>query len=150
MSFVANGNSTKSNITIASKRQFFPTIALDDIKQDVRIDGSVTDARVKQALLEEIIDVNRLLADLVQPDKTLIGLATDIIDGKADTDILYFSAVANGVAAKIAEKYRSYDSTNSGNKRAEELSATINEYKRNKVFAIQQLKGENHSIVELI
>lgn len=150
MSFVANGNSKKTNLTYISSRSFFPSISLDAIKEEVRIDGSVTDARIKQTLLEEIIDVNRLLSGIVQTDKTLIDLATDQIDGKADTEILYFSAIANGVAAKIAEKYRTYDSTNSGSKKAEEVSATINEYRRNKVFAIQQLKGENHSIVELI
>ncbi|MHA3081391.1 head completion/stabilization protein [Acinetobacter sp. ANC 5502] len=150
MSFVANGHlSTPSTLKISSG-DFFPEIALEDIRAEVRIDGSVTEARVKQAVLEEIIDVNRLLASLVQPNMRLADLASTQLDGKADTEILYFSAVSNGVAAKIAEKYSSYDSTNSGVKKAEEVRSSIDEYRRNKQWAIQQLKGENHSVVELI
>ncbi|MCF9034723.1 head completion/stabilization protein [Acinetobacter nectaris] len=149
MSFVANGTAPQSNVSIASS-SFFPTIGLDDIRHDVRIDGAVPVERVKQVLLEEIIDVNRLLSSIVVEGQTLADLAVGTIDGKPETEILYFSAISSGVAAKIAERYRSYDSTNSGNKRADEMTENIHEYRRNKVWAIQQLKGENHTVVELI
>lgn len=149
MSFVANGNTTPSNISI-SNGEFFPVISLDDIRDFVRIDGAVTDVRLRQLVLEEIIDVNRLLASLVMKADTLVDLATSIIDGKPDTEVLYFSAVSNGVAAKVNENYRNYDSTNSGNKKAEHAFLTVEDYRRNKMWAIQQLKGENHSVVELI
>ena len=149
MSFVANGNTTPSNIRI-SNGEFFPVISLDDIRDFVRIDGAVTDVRLRQLVLEEIIDVNRLLASLVMKADTLVDLATSIIDGKPDTEVLYFSAVSNGVAAKVNENYRNYDSTNSGNKKAEHAFLTVEDFRRNKMWAIQQLKGENHSVVELI
>jgi hypothetical protein len=149
MSFVANGNTTPSNIRI-SNGEFFPVISLDDIRDFVRIDGAVTDVRLRQLVLEEIIDTNRLLASLVMKADTLADLATSIIDGKPDTEVLYFSAVSNGVAAKVNENYRNYDSTNSGNKKAEHAFLTVDDYRRNKMWAIQQLKGENHSVVELI
>ncbi|MDM1022062.1 head completion/stabilization protein [Acinetobacter sp. VNK23] len=149
MSFVANGITTPSNITITSGT-FFPTISLDDIRNDARIDGSVTDSRLRQIVLEEVIDVNRLLSRLVMTADTLAELAKSVVDDKPDTVVLYFSAVANGVAAKTYEKYRNYDATNSGHKRADELTPSIDEYRRNKHWAIQQLLGENHTIVELI
>lgn len=149
MGFVANGNTTPSNIRI-SNGEFFPVISLDDIRDFVRIDGAVTDVRLRQLVLEEIIDVNRLLASLVMKADTLVDLATSIIDGKPDTEVLYFSAVSNGVAAKVNENYRNYDSTNSGNKKAEHAFLTVEDFRRNKMWAIQQLKGENHSVVELI
>ncbi|HEM7785412.1 TPA: head completion/stabilization protein [Acinetobacter baumannii] len=149
MGFVANGNTSPSNINITSGT-FFPVISLDDIRDFVRIDGAVTDARLRQLILEEIIDTNRLLASLVMKADTLVDLATSIIDGKPDTEVLYFSAVSNGVAAKVNENYRNYDSTNSGNKKAEHAFLTVDDYRRNKMWAIQQLKGENHSVVELI
>ena len=63
MGFVANGNTTPSNINITSGT-FFPSISLDQIRDVVRIDGAVTDARLRQLVLEEIIDTNRLLASL--------------------------------------------------------------------------------------
>lgn len=149
MSFVANGVTTPSNIIITSG-PFFPGISLDDIRNDVRIDGTVTDIRLRQIIREEVIDVNRLISKLVMTADTLADLATTEVDGKPDTEVLYFSAVANGVAAKIFEKYRNYDSTNSGNKRADELTPSIDEYRRNKQWSILQLLGENHTVVELI
>ena len=149
MGFVANGSTTLSNINITSGT-FFPSISLDQIRDVVRIDGVVTDARLRQLVLEEIIDTNRLLASLVMKADTLADLAISIIDGKPDTEVLYFSAVSNGVAAKVNENYRNYDSTNSGNKKAELAFLTVEDYRRNKMWAIQQIKGENHSVVELI
>ncbi|MFX7296382.1 head completion/stabilization protein, partial [Acinetobacter baumannii] len=39
---------------------------------------------------------------------------------------------------------------NSGEKKSESMDCSVDDYRRNKQWAIQQLKGENHSIVELI
>lgn len=149
MSFVANGNNTPSNINI-SNGTFFPTISLDDIRDFIRIDGSVTDVRLRQLIVEEMIDVNRLLASLVMKAETLAELASNTIDNKPETEILYFSAVSNGVAAKVTEKYAAYDATNSGVKKAEMMDCSTDDYRRNKQWAIQQLKGENNTVVELI
>lgn len=149
MGFVANGNTTPSNISISSGT-FFPVISLDAIRDFIRTDGSVTDVRLRQLILEEMIDVNRLLASIVMKAETLADLATNQIDGKPETDVLYFSAVANGVAAKVIEKYAGYDATNSGVKKAELMECSVDDYRRNKMWAIQKLKGENHSVVELI
>ncbi|WP_151710690.1 head completion/stabilization protein [Acinetobacter brisouii] len=149
MGFVANGNTTPSNINITSGT-FFPSVSLDQIRDFVRIDGAVTDVRLRQLVLEEMIDVNRLLASLVMKADKLSDLSSSTIDDKPDTDVLYFSAVSNGVAAKVVEKYAGYDATNSGVKKAEFMECSIDDYRRNKMWAIQQLKGENHSVVELI
>ncbi|MFY0084227.1 head completion/stabilization protein, partial [Acinetobacter baumannii] len=102
MGFIANGAITPSHITISSGT-FFPEISLDEIRSFVRIDGSVTDVRLQQLTREEVIDVNRLLANLVMKAEKLVDLAVNEIDGKADTEVLYFSAVSNGVAAKVNE-----------------------------------------------
>lgn len=149
MGFVANGNTTQSRIIIKSD-PFYPEIALDEIREIVRIDGAVTNARLQQAIIEEIIDVNRLTIKLKDQASVLLDLAKTTINDKPDTDYLYLSAVANGVAAKVNENYRNYDSSNAGAKKAEQAELTVDDYRRNKVWAIQQLFGENHTIVELI
>ncbi|WP_269915406.1 head completion/stabilization protein [Acinetobacter sp. HY1485] len=149
MGLIANGRATPQEQKI-SANGFFPEISVDEIRDIVKVDGSVTDARVKQTIFEEILDVNRLLASLVQPNTTLVKQATQWIGEKSDKEILYFSAVSNGVSAKVCEKYRGYDSTNAGNKRAEDLTSTIDEYRRNKHWAIQQLLQQNQTTVELI
>ena len=149
MGFVANGNNTPSQINIKSD-PFYPSISLDHIREIVRIDGAVTNARLQQAIIEEVIDVNRLLKVLKDKATVLSDLSTIEIDDQPETDYLYRSAVANGVAAKINENYRNYDSSNSGAKKAEEAEYTVDDYRRNKQWAILQLLGENHSVVELI
>ncbi len=149
MGFVANGNNAPSQINIKSD-PFYPSIALDHIREIVRIDGAVTTLRLQQAIIEEVIDVNRLLKVLKGKATVLSDLSTTEINDKPETDYLYLSAVANGVAAKINENYRNYDSSNSGAKKAEEAEYTVDDYRRNKQWAILQLLGENHSVVELI
>lgn len=149
MSFVANGNFTPSQIIVKSN-PFYPAISIDDLRKQFRIDGSVTNERLRQSVIEEIIDVNRLLNHLAEKFEKLSDLSKGQIDGLPETDYLYFSAVFNGVAAKVNEKYRGYDSSNAGNKNADDLVPTIDEYRRNKHWAIQQLLGQNHTVVELI
>ncbi|MFC2994870.1 head completion/stabilization protein [Acinetobacter sichuanensis] len=149
MGFVANGNTTPSQIIIKSD-PFYPSIDLDHIRKIVRIDGVVTNDRLKQVIIEEVIDVNRLLISLQTQVEKLSDLSKTMIDDLPDTDYLYLSAVANGLAAKINENYRNYDSSNTGVKKAEQAECTVDDYRRNKQWAIQQLKGENHTVVELI
>jgi len=149
MGFVANGNNTPSQVIIKSD-PFYPDVVLDDIREVVRIDGAVTNARLQQVIIEEVIDVNRLLKSLKDQAAQLSDLSTTQINNQPETDYLYLSAVANGVAAKVNENYRNYDSSNSGAKKAEQAECTVDDYRRNKQWAIQQLLGENHTVVELI
>ena len=149
MGFVANGNNTPSHIQIKSD-PFYPIILLDQIRKIVRIDSAVTNDRLQQTIIEEVIDVNRLLKNLKNRATVLSDLSTTEINDQPETDYLYLSAVANGVAAKINENYRNYDSSNSGVKKAGEAEYTVDDYRRNKQWAILQLLGENHSVVELI
>ena len=149
MGFVANGNYTPSEVIIESD-PFYPSIALDQIREIVRLDGVVTNARLKQAIIEEVLDINRLLISLQTKVIQLSDLSKTKIDGLPDTDYLYLSAVANGVAAKINENYRTYDSSSSGAKRAGQAESTVDDYRRNRQWAIQQLLGQNHTVVELI
>lgn len=149
MGFVANGNSTPSQIIIKSD-SFYPDVDLDHIREIVRIDGAVTNARLQQVIIEEVIDVNRLLKSLKDKVAQLSDLSNSEINDLPETDYLYRSAVANGVAAKVNENYRNYDSSNAGGKKAENAELTVDDYRRNKQWAILQLLGENHTVVELI
>ena len=149
MGFVANGNTTPSQIIIESD-PFYPSVGLDHIREIVRIDGAVTNERLQQAIIEEVLDTNRLLVSLKAKAGALSELSTTQINDQPDTDFLYLSAVANGVAAKLNENYRNYDSSNAGAKKAEQAECTVDDYRRNKQWAIQHLLGQNHTVVELI
>ena len=150
MSFVANGNNTPSNVNLNSG-DFWPVISLDELRADLRLDGSVTDVRLKNAAMYSIIDTNRLLLSLMGKAPTLAQLGTEKINDKPYSVILYFQAVSAGTGAKIIEKFRSYDSSQEGEKRAEqEQGKTIDEYRRDQRWAIRDLLGMTHVTVELI
>lgn len=116
MGFVANGNNTPSQIEIKSD-PFYPSVALDRIREIVRIDGAVTNERLKQTIIEEVIDINRLLIRLKDQASKLSDLSKLQINDLPETDYLYLSAIANGVAAKVNENYRNYDNSDSGIKK---------------------------------
>ncbi|WII94717.1 head completion/stabilization protein [Moraxella haemolytica] len=149
MSLIAGGDLSTA-LSDISGGEFFPSISVADVRDFVRIDGSVTDFRLQQLILEEVLDVQRLLMPLVGQAQRLTDLSTVRLDGRPSHEIWYFSAIANGVGAKVCEKYRNYDTTNKGYDKAYELSATIDEYRRNKMWAIAQMQGRNQTVVELI
>ena len=149
MGFTANGNYTPSQ-TIIKSDPFYPDIDLDHIRSIVRVDGAVTNERLKQAIIEEVIDVNRLLITLNFIASYFFVLLLLLFNYQPDTDFLYLSAVSNGVAAKINENYRNYDSSNAGGKKAEQAECTVDDYRRNKQWALYQLLDQNHTVVELI
>lgn len=129
---------------------FFPNLQLNLIREAVRLDGSVSNARLKDAAIAAILEINEQLRSLKLKAATLSELATSTIDGKPNTELLYLRAVHSAVAADINEKYRSYDSTSDGQKRAEQLAPTIDDHRRNLRWAIRDLLGTSRCSVELI
>ncbi|TCB81641.1 head completion/stabilization protein [Acinetobacter sp. ANC 4173] len=129
---------------------FFPNLQLNLIRESVRLDGSVSNARLKDAAIAAILEINDQLRSLKLKAATLNELATSTIDGKPNTELLYLRAVHSAIAADINEKYRSYDSTSDGQKRAEQLAPTIDDHRRNLRWAIRDLLGTSRCTVELI
>ena len=63
---------------------------------------------------------------------------------------LYRRAIEAGTGAEVCERYRSFDSTNAGNKNAEELTPTIDDYRRDLRWAVRDFLGRTRITVELI
>ncbi len=53
-------------------------------------------------------------------------------------------------AAELTERYRSFDASDSANQRADDLTPSIDELRRDQRWAIRDLKGESRVTVELI
>lgn len=152
MSLIANGRPPRPDEIgdVVQSVDFFPVVDIEAVRDFVRIDGSVTDSRLSQIVMEETLDVMRLLEPLTHKASSLDELSDVTVNGQPAMRVWYFSAIANGVGAKLCEKYRNYDTTNKGHDKAVELSATIDEYRRNKMWAIAQMQGRNQTVVELI
>ncbi|RBE98159.1 head completion/stabilization protein, partial [Xanthomonas oryzae pv. oryzae] len=62
----------------------------------------------------------------------------------------YLRAVACATAVEVTERYRSFDATNSANQRADDLTPSITELRRDQRWAVRDLQNLPRSTVELI
>lgn len=150
--FVATGGTTATAAALINDG-FFPDIKLEDVRAALRMDGSVNDARLMPACVSAVIETNADLAPLKEKHQQFNQLElvpADKINNETILIHLYRRAVYCNVGAEIAERYRSYDATGQGNQRADDLTPSIDEYRRDARFAIRDLLKRVRVTVELI
>ena len=137
---------------------WFPDIALVDMRDAMRLDGTVTDARLVQAVVDAILHVNRELARW-QGQHAAAGIAAlaDVpatrINRESRLLAQYRRAVYSTAKADLIERYRDYDSTATSltdKKSMEWLDEAPGAQRRNAQWAIADIVGHSHLIVELI
>lgn len=156
MSFLANETVTAAppeSVNVANDG-FFPDIDLAKLREVVRLDGTVTDVRLRQAVIEAIININPELADwkdlqLAAGIATLDAM-TPRIDGTSYQQQQYLVAIYRTVKADLNEKFSNFDATKSGVDEAERLQLIIDTERRLVRLAIRQILGRRQTTVELI
>jgi hypothetical protein len=150
--FIATGTAEAFTLT---NDGFWPDIDADRLRASLRLDGTVDNVRLEVAAVNAMLSVNRELAG-TRADYEADGYATlsDVpgakLQGVSGLILLYRRAVYCTAGAELAERYRSYDATAAGNQRADDLTPSIDEYRRDARYAIRDLLGETHITVELI
>ncbi|WP_138763691.1 head completion/stabilization protein [Pseudomonas lactis] len=150
--FVASGTVASGHI---NTDPFWPSIDLDNLRATLRIDSSVTPARLETAVIAAAINLNRELSDwrAIQQAAgytTLDSVPSDRIKDVSVKAHLYRRAIEAGTGAEVCERYRDYSATNSGNAKAEENAPTIDDYRRDLRWAVRDFLGKNRTTVELI
>lgn len=151
--FIASGTANHKPSGTLTNNGFYPDIDLEHARKSLRLDGAVTDERLEQAAISAVLDVNHDLQPLAAKYKDFSSLAdvpSDQVGGDSALLHLYRRAVYCSIGAEIAERYRSYDSTAQGNQRADDLTPSIDEYRRDSRFAIRDLLKRVRVTVELI
>lgn len=151
--FVATGSGGSSISSALTNDGFFPNFNLESVRAALRLDGSITDARLMPACVSAVIETNADLAPLKEKYREFDQLELAPSDRINDESILihlYRRAVYCNVGAELAERYRSYDATAAGNQRADDLTPSIDEYRRDARFAIRDLLKMVRVTVELI
>jgi len=157
-SFIATADpttgTTPAPATLANDG-WFPDIELAELREETRLDGTVTDTRLRAAALDAMASCNAELGAW-QAQKLAAGF-TDLasvpapqLGGRSTHVIRYRRAVFNLVRADLNEQYRGYDSTKSGGQEAEALERTIAEARRNVRIALADIRGLRRTTVELI
>ena len=152
--FVANGNSPDPEAVIINNG-FFPDIDPAKFRAATRQDKTVTEERLRQALLEAIAAVNRELSawQLSQQESGHADLGSLPQPQIGDEGILthhYRRAVYGLAKAELLERYRDFDATRSGAEREDENPAADDIYRRDARWAIADLQGKRRTVVEMI
>ena len=150
--FIAGGTVANGLINTDA---FWPPIDLDQLRATLRIDASVTAPRLETAAVAAAISVNRELAEWRATQQAtghtkLADMPGERINGVPVLVHLYRRAIEAATGAEVCERYRSYDSTNSGHQNAEELTPNIDDYRRDLRWAVRDFLGTNRTTVELI
>ena len=134
---------------------FWPAISLADLRETVRLDGTVTTARLKHAVIEAITSVNRDLADWrrareAEGHATLAAVQSEVINGESPHLHSYRRAVYAMTRANLLERYTDYSATGDGVKGADAKVISSDDLYRDARFAIRDILGTTHNTVELI
>lgn len=154
--FVATSQPAPGNQDVIINDDWFPNLALSTIRDILRIDGTVTDARLREAARNAISDINRRLAAFkAQHQASGIQSLADVpgggtIDGEPRYALIYRRAVCCLIKAELIERYRDFDATDSGMRRVADLGPAIDELRRSATWAVRDILGQPHVIAELI
>ncbi|MEQ1511678.1 MAG: head completion/stabilization protein [Lysobacteraceae bacterium] len=134
---------------------WFPDLQLSDIRAIVRLDGTVTDDRLRDAVRFAMLHVNQQLDGFRVREQAKGALSMEsvsdrVLDGKNRLALLYLRAVSCWAKADLLERYRSLDSTDSGLRRADEMATAIDEQRRNTSWALRDIQSLPRTVVELI
>ncbi len=151
--FVAGGSTPTANHI--NTDSFWPSIDLDKMREALRIEASVTAARLETAVVAAAISVNRELGKWRTQQQaaghaTLAAVPAETINSESELVHLYARAIQAAAGAEVCERYRSYDSTGTGDNKAEALQFNIDEYRRDQRWAIRDLLGVGRMTVDLI
>lgn len=157
MSFTATGTTAAPEApanTIANDG-FFPDIDLAHVRKAARLDGTATDERLRDAVVNAVVSINAELKafkanhQAAGVDK-LIEAPGESIGGEKVSISRYKTAVYRTARADLTERYRSFDATKSGLAEADKNDLSIDDDRREARWAVRDLLGKGRSTVELI
>ncbi len=134
---------------------WFPDLKPAHIRALARFDGTVTPARLRAAIATAMAEVNAQLVDYKASHLAAGVCDLECVPGPEVGDeplalVHYRNAIASHIQANLAEQYRGFDTTASGDKNAEALETTADQHRRNLHWAIAALCGRPRTTVELI
>lgn len=138
-----------------SSSVFWPDVDPSTIREDQRIDNTVTPKRLRMALIESIATVNDALFKWrqsceVKGINSLDEIQAEEIDGTSILVHRYQRAVGCLAKAILLERLRDFDATGKGERKAEYLTDPIDDCRRDHLAAIADITGRPRLTIELI
>lgn len=155
MSFVVTSPADAPADTDIENGDFWPTIDPAKIRESQRIDTTITVPRLRDALIEAIAAVNGELAawraqQVAAGYDTLAEVPAEEIAGATIKTHRYLRAVGCIAKASLLERYRDYDTTARGDRKADVMENPIDDLRRDARWAISDIQGLGRTTIELI
>ncbi|WP_324037534.1 head completion/stabilization protein [Aeromonas dhakensis] len=152
--FIANAQTAPDEGKVTSD-PFWPDISLADLRDTVRLDGTVTTKRLTHAVIDAVTSVNRDLAKWrtarqAEGNATLAAVPGELINNESAHLHSYRRAVYAMTRANLLERYTDYSATGDGVKGADAKVVSSDDLYRDARFAIRDIIGTTHITVELI
>ncbi|WP_252275252.1 head completion/stabilization protein [Pseudomonas subflava] len=152
--FVAGGEIPADAYPI-SNAQFWPDIDGQDLRAAMRINASVTDARLEVAVVGAMLFTNAELADYrdarrAEGHSALADVPVEQIQNESQLLHQYRRAVYCRALAELVERYTSFDATNSGDQKVTEEETSADQLRRDARWAVRDILGISHTTVELL
>lgn len=134
---------------------FFPNLSLNDFKKNYSVDNPIADDSARNAVVNAMIDSNRLLAlwhaeQIKAGHLTLAAVPAQQYGDVSEKTMLYQRAVYFRAKADLVGQYRDYDTTARGHDRADEMEPKADDYRQQSHEALSALMDEPRAVVELI
>lgn len=131
---------------------FFPDVFLKRVRELMRLEQTVSDARLCHAIKTGMAETNAELYDyrvrqIAAGFKQLTDVPAEEIDGENVRVFHYLSAVTAMATATLYERYRGVEATGKGEKKADSVETIIDELWRDMRWSVSRLQDKPRCIV---
>lgn len=153
--FIAISKANEAEESKISNISFFPAIDINDVRKTQRLDGTITNERLKRAITSAIVSVNDDL-HLWRVGHQSSGVASindldaEKINGESRYLTLYNIAIYNLANALLNEQYINFDATAKAKTDIDTNIESAGNLYRNARYAIRDILGKSRSTMELI
>lgn len=153
--FIAISKANEAEESKISNISFFPAIDINDVRKTQRLDGTITNERLKRAITSAIVSVNDdLHAWRVNHQSSGVASINDLdaekINGESRYLTLYNIAIYNLANALLNEQYINFDATAKAKTDIDTNIESAGNLYRNARYAIRDILGKSRSTMELI
>ncbi|WP_010545991.1 head completion/stabilization protein [Sphingomonas elodea] len=131
---------------------WFPNVDPVDLRKARRIPGDMPAERLRDAVREAMIWANDQLEGwrAMQTAASFAEVPSPPLDGATRNIVLYQLAVGAWTKALLVERQRDVDLTGAGQRKVEELDASVGELRRDALHAVRGILGQTRTNVELL
>lgn len=153
--FIAISTANDADESKISNISFFPAIDINDVRKTQRLDGTITNERLKRAITSAVISVNDdLYSWRVSHQSSGVTSINDLdaekINGESRHLTLYKIAIYNLANALLNEQYINFDATGKSKTDIDTNIESAGNLYRNARYAIRDILGKSRSTMELI